>query len=161
MAFRAPVSKLDAPATGGGKFDKLIAMFTDPTSGAVIGGPMAAIARGARAVADPALALFRANPAMTHVGSEAIPLNKLILEHSVASPRAQSSVSKYTKAFQAGEDVPSIVVQRTPEGMFQVMSGNARTEAARRLGLPELRADIFEPRSSTITPPSGIRRWGP
>jgi len=161
MAFRAPVSKIEAPATGGGKFDRLLSMFSDPTSGALIGGPMAVLARGAKVIADPALALFRANPTMAHVGQEAIPLDKLILEHSVSSPRAQASVDRYTKAFQSGADVPSLVVQRTPEGKFQVMSGNARTEAARRLGLPQLTADIFEPRTSRIVPPSGIRRWNP
>jgi hypothetical protein len=145
-------------------FGKLQEALEDPTGGLALGGPLAAgtaIARSAipiaKSLADASLGLFKANPAMVFKTQASIPTKDLVLEHGLESPRALESVAKYKKLLEDGGSIPNLVVQETPEGKFLVMSGNARTAAAQQLGLQNLTADIFSPKSVSIRSLRGDR----
>lgn len=166
MGLRAPINKNEYQPTPkrAGFFGKLQSALEDPTGGLALGGPLAAGAMIAResmplvkSIADPALGLFRANPAMVFKTQASIPTKDLILEHAVDSPKALQSVAKYKKLLGEGESIPNLVVQETPEGKFLVMSGNARTAAAQQLGLQNLTADIFSPKTVNLRPLRGDR----
>jgi ParB-like chromosome segregation protein Spo0J len=69
-----------------------------------------------------------------------MPLSQLVPGDELSS----IAVNQYAAILKAGVELPPIVVKARNDGVFQILDGNHRTEAARRLGRSEIAVKVIQ-----------------